>query len=75
MLLFLTFSVLVANPERVLCTVANPARGLLNGEMRVFSITVGFSPTFYCWPKVVTTIGEPVKKPCRGFVFTAYDPT
>ena len=29
---FLTFSVLVANPEKLLNTVANPARGLLNRE-------------------------------------------
>ena len=29
-LLFLIFSVLVANPEKLLYTVANPARGLLN---------------------------------------------
>ena len=33
-LLFLTFSVLVANPEKLLYTVANPARGLLNREKR-----------------------------------------
>ena len=31
-LLFLTFSVLVANPKKLLYTVANPARGLLNWE-------------------------------------------
>ena len=31
-LLFLTFSVLVANPKKLLYTVANPARGLLNRE-------------------------------------------
>ena len=28
LLLFLTFSVLVANPKKLLYTVANPARGL-----------------------------------------------
>ena len=32
--LFLTFSVLVANPKKLLDTVANPARGLLNRERR-----------------------------------------
>ena len=32
--LFLTFSVLVANPKKLLYTVANPARGLLNRENR-----------------------------------------
>ena len=32
MQLFLTFSVLVANPKKLLYTVANPARGLLNRE-------------------------------------------
>ena len=31
-LLFLTFSVLVAKPEKLLYMVANPARGLLNRE-------------------------------------------
>ena len=30
----LTFSVLVANPKKLLYTVANPARGLLNREKR-----------------------------------------
>ena len=33
-LLFLTFSVLVANPKKLLYTVANPARGLLNRKKR-----------------------------------------
>ena len=32
LLLFLTFSVLVAKPKKLLYTVANPARGLLNRE-------------------------------------------
>ena len=32
--LFLTFSVLVANPKKLLYTVANPARGLLNREKK-----------------------------------------
>ena len=36
--LFLTFSVLVANPKKLLYTVANPARGLLNREKRSGSI-------------------------------------
>ena len=31
-MLFLTFSVLVANPKKLLHTVANPTRGLLNRE-------------------------------------------
>ena len=31
-LLILTFSVLVANPRKLLYTVANPARGLLNRD-------------------------------------------
>ena len=34
LLLFLTFSVLVANPKKLLYTVANPGRGLLNREKR-----------------------------------------
>ena len=33
-LLFLTFSVLIANPKKLLYKVANPARGLLNREKR-----------------------------------------
>ena len=32
LLLFLTFSALVANPKKLFYTVANPARGLLNRE-------------------------------------------
>ena len=32
LLLFHTFSVLVANPKQLLYTVADPARGLLNRE-------------------------------------------
>ena len=32
-LLFLIFRVLAANPKKLLYTVANPARGLLNREM------------------------------------------
>ena len=34
----------------------------MNGKKtpRTHSITVGFSPTLYCWPNNVTTIGEPV---------------
>ena len=34
LLLFLTFSALVANPKNLLYTVANPARGLLNRDKR-----------------------------------------
>ena len=34
LLLFLTSSVLVANPRKLLYTVANPARGLLHREKR-----------------------------------------
>ena len=39
---------------------------------KVYSITVGCSPTLYCcWPQV-TTLGEPVQISCSGFVSTAY---
>ena len=34
LLLFLTFSALVANVKKLLYTVANPARGLLNREKK-----------------------------------------
>ena len=46
LLLFLTFSVLVANPKKLLYTVANPARGLLNREhVHVF----GMHGTTFSW--------------------------
>ena len=38
--LFLAFSVLVANPKKLLYTVANPARGLLNREKEKCFISV-----------------------------------
>ena len=38
--LFLTFSVLVANTKKLLYTVANPARGLLNREKERCFISV-----------------------------------
>ena len=41
LLLFLTFSVLVANPKKLLYTVANPARGLLNREKRTKVNAIG----------------------------------
>ena len=57
--LFLTFSVLVAKPEKLLYTVANPApRGLLNREMyivpgSVYAIPVAYFflhvPGMYVW--------------------------
>ena len=57
--LFLTFfSVLVANPEKLLYTVANPApRGLLNREMytvsSLYAISVAYSflhvPGMFVW--------------------------
>ena len=34
LLLFITFSVLVANPKKLLYMVVNPARGLLNGKKK-----------------------------------------
>ena len=34
LLLFLTFSALVANPKKLLYTVANPVHGLLNREKK-----------------------------------------
>ena len=34
LLLFLTFSALVANPKKLIYTVASPARGLLNREKK-----------------------------------------
>ena len=36
LLLFLTFSVLVANPRKLLYTVVNPTRDLLNRDIYVF---------------------------------------
>ena len=45
MLLFLTFSVLVANPKKILYTVANLARGLLNREKRTKEKVWQHTPT------------------------------
>ena len=44
LLLFLTFSVLVANPKKLLYTVANPARGLLNGKKKKKKKSGSISP-------------------------------
>ena len=44
LLLFLTFSVLVANPKKLLYTVANPTRGLLNREKRTKEKKSGGTP-------------------------------
>ena len=46
-MLFLTFSVLVANPEKLLYTEANPARGLLNREKRTEEQSLAAHPTPY----------------------------
>ena len=48
--LFLTFSVLVANPKKLLYTVANPARGLRNREIMTInvSIYIFYSPYSTC---------------------------
>ena len=45
LLLFHTFSVLVANPKKLLYTVANPARGLLNRGGGGRSLAAHPSPT------------------------------
>ena len=45
LLVFLTFSVLVANPEKVLYTAAKPARGMLNRENRTKKRKSGSIPT------------------------------
>ena len=44
-LMFFTSSVLVSNPRELLYTVANPARGLLNREMRTKSQKVWEHPS------------------------------
>ena len=44
LLLFLTFSALVANPRKLLYTVANPARGLLNREKKKKKKSLAASP-------------------------------
>ena len=43
-LLFLTFSALVASPEKLLYTVANPARGLLNSREKKKKKKSGSAP-------------------------------
>ena len=52
--LFLTFSVLVANPKKLLYTVANPARGLLNREKRTKekSLAAMYGHHIYCSNRV-----------------------
>ena len=51
LLLFLTFSVLVANPKKLLYTVANPACGLLNREKRTKEKVWQHTPPHppHCW--------------------------
>ena len=48
LLLFLIFSVLVANPKKLLYTVANPARGLLNREKRTKEKVWQHTPPPHC---------------------------
>ena len=47
--LFLTFSVLAANPKKLLYTVANPARGLLNREKRTKEKVWQHTPVWFFW--------------------------
>ena len=57
LLLFLTFSALVANPKKLLYTVANPARGLLNREKKKKSGSAPPPP-----PRARCSFGEKIKK-------------
>ena len=63
MLLFLTFSVLVANPKKQLYT-ANPARGLLNREKRtkdkLWRVIFCISPLPFCCLRPSLTAAERV---------------
>ena len=62
-LLFLTFSVLVANPKKLLYTVANPARGLLNREKRIKEVWQHTPPST---PHTCCSFGEKSKNKKRG---------
>ena len=58
LLLFLTFSALVANPKKLLYTVANPARGLLNREKNKNKKSGSAPPP----PRARCSFGEKIKK-------------
>ena len=58
LLLFLTFSALVANPKKLLYTVANPARGLLNREKKSKKKKSGSAPP----PPARCSFGEKIYK-------------
>ena len=59
LLLFLTFSALVANPKKTTYTVANPARGLLNrGKKKKMSGSAPLPPP----PHARCLFGEKKKK-------------
>ena len=57
LLLFLTFSALVANPKKLLYTVANPARGLLNREKKKKKKSGSAPPS----PRARCSFGEKIK--------------
>ena len=57
LLLFLTFSALVANPKKLLYTVANPARGLLNRGKKKKKKSGSAPPP----PRARCSIGEKIK--------------
>ena len=59
MLLFLPFSVLVANPKKLLYTVANPARGLLIGKKPTTVVVVVVVVVVFTLKTVLTSIQYP----------------
>ena len=67
LLLFLTFSVLVANPKKLLYTVANPARDLLNREKREQSKKSGSTP-----PTHPLLVRRKKKKKITRRIYTRY---
>ena len=67
MSLFLTFSVLVANPKKLLYTVANPARDLLNREKREQSKKSGSTP-----PTHPLLVRRKIKQKITRRIYTRY---
>ena len=62
-MLFLT---LVANPKKILYTVANPARGLLNREKR--TKTKSLAPPSHAARDASTFMGPPMSSRVRSYI-------
>ena len=72
LLLFHTFSVLVAKPKKLLYTVANPARGLLNREKEKEKESLAAHPPPPLPPRCSLLIGEKIKVTRRIYMSRCY---